>query len=170
VRHVSRGGTYLRIAEHSWEDPLSPAYSRERGGRWNPPGSFGVLYLNRTIELARAQVRHKLEPRGIRPEDLDPAAGPSLIETEVPEERFVDAVSEAGLISLGLPASYPFSAESSEEIPHSICQPIGVEARNADEPGIACRSAAAPDLEELALFDRGSRLKPTNTERFGNWY
>jgi len=169
VRHVSRSGTYLRIAERSWRDPLSPAYSRERGGRWNPPDSFGVLYLNGTIELARAQVRRKLEPRGIHPEDLDPAAGPVLVQTEVPKKRFVDAVSEAGLTSLGLPASYPLF-ESGQEMPHSSCQPIGVKAWNADEPGIACRSAADPDLEELALFDRGSELKPVNTERFEDWY
>lgn len=169
MRHISRGGTYLRIAERSWRDRLSPAYSRERGGRWNPPGSFGVLYLNRTIELARAQVRHQLESRGIRPEDLDPAAGPVLVKTEVPEKHFVDAVSKGGLVSLGLPVSYPLY-ESGQEIPHSSCQPIGVEAWNANEPGIACRSAAAQGLEELALFDRGSKLKATNTERFEDWY
>lgn len=169
MRHVRRGGTYLRIAERSWRDPLTPAYSRERGGRWNPAGSFGVLYLNRTLALARAQVRHKLEPRGIRPEDLDPAAGPILVKTEVPEKHFVDAVTKAGLVSLGLPPSYPLS-ESGDDIPHSSCQPIGVEAWNADEAGIACRSAAAPDLEELALFDRGFVLKPANTQRFEDWY
>lgn len=169
MRHVSRGGIYLRIAERSWKDPLSPAYSLERGGRWNPARAFGALYLNDSAELARAQVRRKLEPRGIRPEDLEPAAGPVLVKTDVPAGRFVDAVSEAGLRSLSLPASYPLSI-SGEEIPHSRCQPIGADAWKAGEPGIACRSAAAPDLEELALFDRNLELKPASTQRFEAWY
>ena len=53
------------------------------------------------------QVRHRLEPRGIRPEDLDPDAGPVLVHTDVPDERYVDAVSDAGLAALGLPNTYP---------------------------------------------------------------
>lgn len=53
VRHVRRGGTYLRVADHSWRDPLSGERSRIRGGRWNAPGAFGVAYLNASRELAR---------------------------------------------------------------------------------------------------------------------
>jgi hypothetical protein len=169
VRHLTRGGTYFRLAERSWSDPLSATYSRDRGGRWNPPESFGVLYLNSSVELARAQLAHKLEPRGIRPEDLDPAAAPLLVQSEVPEGRYVDAVGEAGLASLGLPASYP-RARDGTEIPHSVCQPIGLRAWELGEAGIACRSAAASALEELALFDRGDRLRATKSESFAEWF
>ncbi|MGH2997143.1 MAG: hypothetical protein ACRDM9_12585, partial [Gaiellaceae bacterium] len=59
-RTIRRGGPYNRLAEPSWSDPLDTSYSRRRGGRWNPPGSFGALYLNRDLRIARLQVQHKL--------------------------------------------------------------------------------------------------------------
>ena len=78
MRHLRRGGAYVRVADPSWNSPLDARYSRRLGGRWNAPGSFDVVYLNRSVDVARAQVRHKLEPRGIRPEDLSPERGPAL--------------------------------------------------------------------------------------------
>lgn len=84
MRHIARGGRYVRVADTRWRDPLSGRHARREGGRWNPSGSFDVIYLNASRGVARAQVRHKLEPRGIRPEDLDPAAAPQGV------ERFAD--------------------------------------------------------------------------------
>lgn len=166
---MARGGRYLRIADPEWSDPLSPSYSRQRGGRWNPPGSFGVVYLNATPALARAQLRHKLEPRGIRPEDLDPEQAPLLVHTDVPELSYVDAVTDRGLASLDLPATYPLEADG-KLIPHATCQPIGQAAFNAGEPGIACRSAAEPaGDEELAFFGR-SPLRALDKESFPDWF
>lgn len=171
MRHVERGGRYLRIAEPSWRDPLSGRYSRESGGRWNAPGSFEVVYLNATVGVARAQVRRKLEPRGILPEDLEPRQGPDLIHTEVPKQAFVDACTERGLTSLGLPPGYPLDKRG-EEIPHTVCQAIGQESWDAGEAGIACRSAAsAPHRgEELAYFSRDRKLSVKRQEPFGRWY
>ncbi|MGN6588398.1 MAG: RES family NAD+ phosphorylase [Solirubrobacterales bacterium] len=171
MRHVNRGGRYLRIAESGWRGPLSGKYSRESGGRWNAPGSFEVVYLNATVEVARAQVRRKLEPRGILPEDLDPAQGPDLIRTEIPTQPYVDACTEPGLVSLGLPPSYP-TDKRGREIPHSTCQSIGQQARDAGEAGIACRSAAsAPSPgEELAYFSRDRKLPTRGRESFSRWY
>jgi RES domain len=171
VRHVARGDTYVRVVDPSWRDPLTPEHARRGGGRWNPPGAFGVTYLNASRSVARAQVRHKLEPRGIRPEDLDPAAGPVLVRTEVPQDRYVDAVTERGLAALGLPASYPLDADG-RVVPQETCRPIGLRAQEAREPGIACRSAArtAPaGGEELAYFGR-KRLRAASVERFADWY
>ena len=171
MRRVARGGRYVRIADPHWADPLSPEHARRRGGRWNPPGSFGVVYLNASVDLARAQVRHRLEPRGIRPEDLEPDDGPMLVHTRVPDDQYVDAVSAEGLAELGLPATYPVD-ERGEAIPHAVCQPIGQAAWDAGERGIACRSAARtapPGAEELAFFAR-RRLRVQRTERFAYWY
>ncbi|MGH2801936.1 MAG: RES domain-containing protein [Thermoleophilaceae bacterium] len=171
MRHVRRGGEYLRIADPDWGDPLSPEYARRRGGRWNPPGSFGVVYLNASLDVARAQVRHKLEPRGIRPEDLVPDGGPILVRTDVPDDRYVDAISDAGLVALGLPLTYPRD-DRGRPVQHAECQPIGRRARDAGERGIACRSAAetAPLAgEELAFFVRQT-LQRRRTERFADWY
>jgi RES domain len=171
VRHVSRGGPYVRVADPEWHDPMSADHSRRRGGRWNAPGSFGVVYLNASVELARAQVRHRLEPRGIRPEDLDPDIGPVLVHTRVPDDQYVDAISDDGLAELGLPRTYPVDRRGIP-IPHAVCQPIGQAAWEAGERGIACRSAArsAPtDAEELAFFAR-RRLRAQRAEAFADWY
>lgn len=171
MRHLKRGGHYLRIAEAGRRDPLSGRYSRESGGRWNAPGSFEVVYLNATVEVARAQVRRKLEPRGIFPEDLEPDQGPDLIHTEVPNQPYVDACTERGLASLGLPPSYPLDARG-KRVPHTACQPIGQEVWNAAGAGIACRSAAsAPHQgEELAYFGRDRKLPIRLREPFARWY
>lgn len=171
MHHVTRAGRYIRVADPGWRDPLSGDHSRRGGGRWNPPQAFAVVYLNGSTDVARAQVRHKLEPRGIRPEDLDPDQGPLLVHTDVPEGRYVDAITDGGLAALGLPESYPFDT-AGKAIPHSVCQPIGRRAWEADEPGIACRSAASgvpAGGEELAYFP-GQPLAIRRNEKFADWF
>ena len=170
MRHARRGGSYLRVADPGWSDPLSGAYSRLRGGRWNPAEGFDVVYLNRTVEVARAQVRRKLAPLAIGPEDLDPASAPVLIATEVPEVAYVDAVSDAGLRSLSLPASYPQDG-GGKLVDHATCQSIGTEAKVAGEPGIAARSAAEVPSpgEELAYF-ADEALRPGERREFAEWF
>jgi hypothetical protein len=170
MRHARRGGRYLRVADPGWSDPLSGAWSRARGGRWNPPEGFEVVYLNRTVEVARAQVRRKLEPLAIGPEDLDPARAPVLVATDVPEAPYVDAVTDAGLRSLGLPSTYPLD-ERGRKVDHATCQPLGTKAQAASEPGIACRSAATNPSpgEELAYFGP-KPLKPTDRQEFPDWF
>lgn len=171
MRHVERRGRYLRLADRSWRDPLSGRYSRDSGGRWNAPGNFEVVYLNAGMDVARAQLRHKLMRRGIAPEDLDADRGPDLVHTDVPAHPYVDAVTERGLASLCLPSSYPLDKRGTV-IPHSACQPIGQQAWDDGELGIACRSAAsAPDGgEELAYFSRGKKLLAKGREPFSRWY
>jgi hypothetical protein len=171
VRHVPRGGPYVRVADPDWSDPLSAEHARRRGGRWNPPGSFGVIYLNDSVALARAQVRRRLEPRGMRPEDLDPEAGPILVHTRVPNDEYVDAISDEGLGELGLPQTYPVDRRGTT-VPHGPCQAIGQAAWDDGEPGIACRSAAttaSAEAEELAFFAR-RRLSVQRSERFAEWF
>jgi len=170
VRHLRRSGTYMRVADRDWRRPLAAEHSRRSGGRWNPPGSFGAIYLNASREVARTQVRRKLEPRGIRPEDLSPERGPVLIHAEVPEDSYVDAVTDRGLHSLGLPLSYPLDSKGNE-VSHAVCQPIGQDAQDAKEPGIACRSAAAQPSpgEELAYFP-GDTLTVSHREAWTEWF
>jgi hypothetical protein len=130
-----------------------------------------VVYLNASVDVARAQVRHKLEARGIRPEDLLSEEGPVLVHTHVPEDDYVDAISIAGLRALGLPATYPLD-EGGAPIAHSVCQPLGQQAWDSGEPGIACRSAAHTarvDDEELAFFAR-RRLRTYTIEDYADWY
>ena len=131
-----------------------------------------MVYLNASIDMARAQVRYKLERRGIRPEDLSRDQGPVLVHTCVPADAYVDAVTDTGLLSLGLPDTYPLD-ERGEPIAHDICQPIGQRAWDASELGIACRSAARfapPNGEELAFFARRRHLRVDAVDAYADWY
>jgi hypothetical protein len=130
-----------------------------------------VVYLNASLEVARALVRGRLEDRGIRPEDVLPESGPVLVRTSVPHDAYVNAVTDAGLRALDLPASYPLDGRG-RVVAHGVCQPIGKLAWDAGERGIACRSAtkAAPARgEELAYFGRAG-LRVEVTEPFADWF
>jgi len=172
LRLVRRGGRYLRVADPDWGDPLSGEYARARGGRWNAPGAFPVVYLNADERVARANVLHRFEGLPYGPEDLDAVAAPVLVSTIVPEDEFVDVVSDAGCAAAGLPATYPTAADGGA-VTHEACRPVGQAVWDAGRPGIACRSAAPaapPRGEELARFDRGEPLMPLAVRRFPDWF
>lgn len=169
---IRRGGRYLRVADPDWEDPLSGEYAKARGGRWNAPGSFPVVYLNRDERVARANVLHRFAGLPYGPEDLDPSTAPVLVGAEVPRGRYVDVVTNEGCRAAGLPESYPRDAQG-ETVAHETCRLIGSAAWVAGSPGIACRSAApaAPeDGEELAWFDRGAGLTAADVRPFDDWF
>lgn len=171
-RHLRRGGTYFRVADPGWADPLDGSFSAGSGGRWNAAGSFPVVYLNGTLGAARANVALRFAGKPYDVEDLDPVAAPVLVITDVPEDDFVDVVSDDGCRAVGLPASYPRD-EAGEVVDHGVCQPIGGAAWEAGEPGIACRSAAVGagrNDEELAWFERGAGLRVTTTNSFDDWF
>jgi RES domain len=173
-RTVRRGGAYNRLAEPAWTDPLDTSYSKARGGRWNPPGAFGVLYLNRNVRVARLRVEHALAGHPYRVDDLDEAELHDLVELEVPEQAWLDCVGDGGLKAVGLPVSFP-RHRSGRPVSHAACQPIGQAAFDERLPGLACRSAARGATtadEELAVFARGGRPKVTMTGRlpFADWF
>jgi hypothetical protein len=150
---------------------LSGEHSRIRGGRWNAPGAFGVVYLNASVDLARALVHTRLENRGIRPEDLRPELGPVLVRTTVPDDAYVNAVTDAGLRAIDLPLTYPLD-DRGRVVAHRVCQPIGQLTWDAGERGIACRPAttgAPANREELAYFGRQS-LRTEGIEQFVHWF
>lgn len=168
MKLTKRGGSYFRVADPEWAQPLDGSYSMVHGGRWNAPGSFAVVYLNQSVDVARANVLRLLEGQPYGPEDLHPDTAPLLVETAVPEDSFVDAVSAPGLTSLGLPPTYP-RASTGTVVPHDICQPIGQAAWDAGHVGIACRSAVAVG-EELAWFQRSDRLRVNRRRTFDEWF
>lgn len=169
---LRRGGEYLRVADPAWSDPLDGAYAGRRGGRWNPPGSFPVVYLNRTLRVARANVRRLYAGLPYGPEDLDPREAPVLVAARIPEDDLVDVVTDQGCRAAGLPAGYPLDGLA--PVPQARCQPLGVRARQDGWPGIACRSAA-PGCgrvdEELAWFQRDdAHLTPEWRRGFDDWF
>lgn len=165
---VDRGGAYLRVADPEWPNPLDPSFAQARGGRWNAPGSFPVLYLNADVATARANVDRGFAGLPYGPTDLLPGRRPTLVGTLVPQDRYVDIVSDDGCSSAGLPTSYPLD-DRGREIPYETCQPIGAEAKGQGLPGIACRSAARPSGQELAWFT-GVASVPTHVQAFDDWY
>ncbi|HEY6637506.1 MAG TPA: RES family NAD+ phosphorylase [Solirubrobacterales bacterium] len=166
MRTIRRGGPYLRVADPGWDDPLDGGYAAERGGRWNPPESFSVVYLCRSIEVARANVYRKLEGQPYGPEDL--RIGPILVRTKVPEDRYLNAVTDAGLRDLGLPRTYPLDSRR-HRVSWRRCQPIGLRAWEAGLPGVAARSAAAAAGEELSYFGR-RKLRRGAVRIFDQWF
>jgi hypothetical protein len=173
-RTVRRGGSYNRLAEPSGAGPLDTSYSRQSGGRWNRPGSFGVLYLNRDLRMARLQVQHKLSGHPYGVEDLDEAEQHDLIDVEVAEREWLDCVSAAGLESVALPDTYP-RHRNGRPVRHVTCRPVGQAAFDDGRPGIACRSAAtgaSSTDEELGVFDRdvGGSVRMSARHSFADWF
>lgn len=173
-RHVTRSGRSVRVADPDWRQPLDPRFATVRGGRWNPPSSFPVLYLCATVAVAREVVlgRFARLPYGLL--DLRADRRPVLIETDVPAHRAVDVVTGAGCRAASLPVSYPYDARG-RKIGWARTQPIGEAAWDQDERSIACRSAALPkggDGEELAWFVRGrsDRLAVSARRSFEDWF
>lgn len=151
-RRLPNAKRWFRVADENWEDPLDPSFAQRFGGRWNPPNSFPVLYLNEDLETARAQIRRMLSGSPVRPEDLDPPY--VLVTATIPSRQVVaDAVTDVGLAGLGLPDTYPMD-DAGDMIPHETCQPIGTEVKSQNLRGVHARSAATHDGtgRELAWF------------------
>lgn len=164
---TARGGAYFRVCKPDWIDCGDTSYSKAAGGRWNPPGQFGALYLNATLQVAAAQARQQHAGRAVGLFDLRPDRRPDLAVFEVPRLVVIDAVTPAGVRALGLPARYPIG------VPWPRCQSIGRGAYG-DLAGVAARSAAEarPERsvgEELAVFDT-LRLLAVRREPFWAWY
>lgn len=166
---IARGGPCFRVADPAWEDPLDGSYAAARGGRWNPPGSFGVVYLNRTVGTARRNVDRLLAGQPYGPEDLAPDEAYILVEADVPQAEHLDVVTDDGCAGCGLPPTYPRDAGGAT-VAHDACRPIGVAARDAGLAGVACRSAAPGAVaadEELASF---GPVTATRRWAFADWY
>ncbi len=163
--HLTRGGTYYRVSDPSWLDPSDTSYSKARGGRWNVADTarargFGALYLNSTIDVARANARrHVWNTFRVLLEDLFPSKLPDLQEYAVVPSSFVDAVTPAGIHALGLPINYATT------VPHPACQAVALRAYDARELGIVPISAVDASAEELVIFDREVAARATKGVR-----
>ena len=170
MQTIERSGTYFRVAKPEWTNPLDPAYSKEVGGRWNPPGEFGALYFSRTLVVAAANARWQHRNRAIRLFDLRPNSRPVLLTVTIPRAHPLDVVTAKGVRALRLPASYPYG------VGHDRCHPIARRAMKAGIPGVACRSAAECTLaewigEELAWFDNQEPpMEAAPRLLFADWY
>ena len=173
-RHVVRGGHHVRVADPAWRSPLDGSYAAQRGGRWNPPGSFPVVYLCSTVQVARANVLRRFDGLAYSVLDLLPDRRPVLVETDLREHRAVDLVTDLGCRAAGLPSTYQHDADGTE-VGWGRCQPVGQIAWAQDEAAITYRSAAArlgDEGEELAWFVHGreDRLRVRRRRSFDDWF
>jgi hypothetical protein len=168
------GHSWLRICDRAWTDPLDPSFAKQRGQRWNPPGSFAAVYFNEDLVTARLNLRMFIEGWPFGPEDLRDDTGPCLVSARLPRgQKVADVHSPAGVAAVGLPDSYPRDAEG-QLIGHQVCQPIGAAVHAAGLRGVRCRSARAPDGvgRELAWFPASprSRANLVASTPFVAWY
>src|SRR5579863_2125385 len=168
-RVVRRGGPYYRVVAPEWIDPGDTAYSKQRGGRWNPAGEFGALYLNATIQVAAANARGQHSGRAIKLFDLLPDARPELVTFEVPMVDVLDACTPEGIATLGFAENFPYG------VTWPACQAIGREAHANALAGVAAQSNAeaaetASVGEELALFEEVIVGPSPARRRFDEWY
>ena len=173
LRETLPGGhTWWRIADSNWADPLDPSFAQRHGGRWNPPDSFAVLYLNEDLVTARLNLRLFIANWQYEPEDLRDDTGPPLVGCSLPDNQVVcDAHSQAGIRAVGLPAAYPLD-ESGREVPHARCQEIGARVQDAGLNGVRARSARAPHGagRELAWFPAVIHANRIRTLAFTEWF
>jgi RES domain-containing protein len=174
MRHIRRGGAYSRVADPHWEKPLEGVHAQRSGGRWNPPDSFPVVYLNRDVRVARANVARRFLGRPYGPELLDAREAPVLVQTTIPEAMYLDIITDEGCMDAGLSTKYPHDPTGGI-VGWERCQPIGEAAWESGERGVASRSAAPgapPDGEELAWFAR-ERTPPLTVDvvlAFDEWF
>jgi RES domain-containing protein len=126
-----------RVVRAGWESPLATWHSQERGGRWNPPGAFEVLYACCSEAVASDVTWDFLFNQGsLELEDLAPSRRPVLIELRWAGERVVDMASAEGVEAAGFPPAYPVGVE------HDETQPKGANWHAQMAEGVLCRSAS----------------------------
>ena len=168
MRSIPIGGTYYRVADPHWEDPLDPSHAAISGQRWNPPG-LQCLYLNEDTSTARNNIAHRFTGLPYGPEELKPTESPVLIIVEVPAGLALDAVSDEGLTAVGLPVTYPLDSYGTT-LAYDVCQPIGAAAHDAGLDGVASRSATQGGGRELAWFPRSEPAVATGRLAFETWW
>jgi len=166
---VHRGGPYYRVVAPNWVNPADTSYSKRQGGRWNPPGEFGALYLNADVHVAAANARAQHAGRAIKLFDLLPEARPELVTFDIQWVKVLDACTQRGIAALGFKNDFPY------KVSWLACQTVAREAHAAGLPGIAARShaeitATASVGEELALFEEISPGPPIARQSFHEWY
>ena len=166
---LARSGRYYRVVDPTYRAPLDTSYAKAAGGRWNPPGEFGALYLCATFAVAAANARYQHAGRAIKLFDLLPAARPDIVTVDVPRLDVVDIVTAPGIRAVGLPPAYPYG------VLWPPCHAIARAAYADGVVGVAARSNAEATAtssvgEELAVFDTVTGVAQVSREAFALWY
>jgi len=146
-----------RCIPSSSEVPLTTEYSVRNGGRWNPEGSFPVLYTFLSPETARQWVTTSYAQAGLTFSAVQPERLPDLMILNGTYENVADLTVDAGLTEVGLPTSYPVGYF--ESTAWSVTQPIGTTIYTEGHSSVLVRSASASSWDgstqnwaELVIF------------------
>jgi RES domain-containing protein len=170
AKRVRRGGTYYRICGPDWTDPADTSYAKRTGGRWNPPGEFGALYLSGSLQGARANARRFIVRQyGATAllEDLNPEYLPDAQAFSVSSTMFIDAITPGGRRALRLTE---LDGVDADQVAY---QAVARQAYADGERGIASASALGDHaFEELAIFDSFAPkiARAARRTSFAAWY
>lgn len=150
-----RATVYRHAAPHHAEigSALLDA-SRRAGGRFNPEGEFGAVYLSLDRDTVRAELRRRADRSGIPLEDLIPRV---LLRVHVQLRRVLDLRDREVRRSWGLDEGTITGAD------FGPCQAAGRAAREAGFEAILYPSAALPSGTNLVVFF--DRLRPASELR-----
>ncbi|HEY1930689.1 MAG TPA: RES family NAD+ phosphorylase [Acetobacteraceae bacterium] len=133
------------------------AASRQRGGRWSPPGEFEVLYTSLALSGALAEIGYRLSLEPVWPSRLEHELHRITARTNN-SLRFADVSS---LSALGVDVRRYAGFE------YSVTQAIAAAACFLDFDGLIVPSARSAELN-LVIFterlDAGDRLKVEASE------
>jgi len=127
-------GTGYRHAAYAYP-PLSGDGARRFGGRWNPRGSFPVLYLADSVETVTAEFRRLASLQARATSDFLPRA---LHAIECDRLELLDLREPEPRASVGLSDADLFADD------RAACQAVGEAAEFLGYQGVLAPSAAGP--------------------------
>lgn len=156
---TGQAGEAYRHMAAKWDDPLSGEGARIRGGRFNPPDSYPVLYLCTTRPCTIAELRHLGQRQMIGVEGLLPRV---LYRYEISLDEVLDLTSTATLDHLGVTAQQVGGADL------AVPRQIGEAAHATGVQAVKAPSATGVDTV-IAVFPEllgSGRLIPELVERW----
>ncbi len=137
-RRRVRGRWYRMVARRYRAEIDSDAGALRIGGRYNPAGEFGALYLAESQEACRAEVARRIEP--------DTTMSFSALEVDL--EAVCDLTDPSTLQALGITHAVLVGDD------WSITEGIGRALRDAGFEGLIAPSAAGPYVTLVIFKDR----------------
>ncbi|MFQ5853941.1 MAG: RES family NAD+ phosphorylase, partial [Candidatus Binatia bacterium] len=131
-------------------DALDSSGSLKAGGRWNPPGEYGVLYTALDEETVKAELERLAERQGLTLDDLAPR---DLVSIEVSVSKVLDLTDNKTLEQIGVGENEIVGNDV------SLCLEISRRARRAIFEAILAPSATGKG-PILVIFP--DRLRPTS--------
>lgn len=122
--------------------PLSGEGARITGGRWNPPGSFAVLYLGADPSTVVAEFHRLARRQGVDPTSFLPR---TFFRYDVALHRLLDVRDNRSQAELGLNQAALVSDDLTR------CQAVGEAAFAAGREGVLAPSAAGSG-DVIAVF------------------